>query len=59
MTPDLWVLMAAGLVIGGAAAWLTRRRHATPPPPAATARGAVDGLPTCEGLGPQREPRRD
>jgi hypothetical protein len=52
MTPDLWVLMAAGLVIGGAAAWLTRRRHATPPPPAATARGAVDGLPTCEGLGP-------
>jgi LPXTG-motif cell wall-anchored protein len=53
MTAELWMFVAAGLLIGGAAAWLRRRRR---PDPAANERAAIDGLPTCEGLGPQRGP---
>ncbi len=56
MTADLWALVAAGLAIGGAAAWLRqRRRHARRPDPAA-AHDPMAGLPTCEGIGPKREP---
>lgn len=61
MTADLWALAAAGLLIGAAAAWLRHRRLGAgrPGQPAAAERDTVNGLPTCEGIGPRREPPAD
>ncbi len=56
MTADLWALVAAGLAIGGAAAWLRHRRRRARRPDQAAARDPVAGLPTCEGIGPRRDP---